>query len=144
MNRRLYQLSHTTWVCDYHIVWCPKYRGKILGDKYIKQELKRMFKLIAKWKELHIHAWHVGEDHIHLFISIPPKYSASYIIQILKGKTSAWIKKKSKRFPDGTLWQRGYFVSTIGLDEHQIKRYIENQSHHQIELVQQRFNWFKK
>jgi len=103
-----------------------------------------MFKHIARWKELHIHAWHIGEDHIHLFLSIPPKYSASYIIQILKGKTSAWIKKKSKRFPDGTLWQRGYFVSTIGLDEHQIKKYIENQSHHQIELVQQKFNWFKK
>lgn len=144
MNRRLYQQDHSTWVCDYHIVWCPKYRGKVLGDNYIKLELKKMFKYIATWKKLHIHAWHIGEDHIHLYLSIPPKYSVAYIIQILKGKTSMWIKKKTKKFPQGTLWARGYFVSTIGLNEHQTKNYIMNQSHHQVELIQQKFNWFKK
>lgn len=144
MNRRLYQQSHCTWVCDYHIVWCPKYRGKILGDKYIKLELMKMFKYIAKWKKLHIHAWHIGEEHIHLYISIPPKYSVAYITQVLKGKTSMWIKKKTKKFPQGTLWARGYYVTTVGLNEHQTRNYIMNQSHHQIELVQQKFNWFKK
>ncbi len=133
-NRRLYQQSHATWVCDYHIVWCPKYRGKVLGDPYTKAELKRMFKYIAHWKELKIHAWHVGEEHIHLNISIPPKYSVAYIMQVLKGKTSAWLKKKTKRFPQGTLWQRGYFVSTVGLNEHQIRAYINDQSHHQVDL----------
>lgn len=144
MNRRLYQQSHCTWVCDYHIVWCPKYRGKVLGDKYIKLELMKMFKYIAKWKKLQIHAWHIGEEHIHLYISIPPKYSVAYVIQVLKGKTSMWIKKKTKKFPQGSLWARGYFVSTIGLNEIQTKNYIMNQSHHQVELVQQKFNWFKK
>lgn len=88
MNRRLYQQSHATWICDYHIVWCPKYRGKVLGDTYIKLELKKMFKYVAKWKDLKIHAWHIGEEHIHLFLSIPPKYSIAYTIQVLKGKTS--------------------------------------------------------
>jgi putative transposase len=144
MNRRLYQNTHSTWVCDYHIVWCPKYRGKILDDKYIKLELKKMFKYIATWKKLVIHAWYIGEEHIHLYLSIPPKYSVAYIIQVLKGKTSMWIKKKTKKFPQGTLWARGYFVSSIGFNEHQTKNYILNQSHHQIELVQQKFNWFKK
>ncbi len=133
-NRRLYQLTHSTWVCDYHIVWCPKYRGKVLQDTFIKQELKRMFKYIAKWKALIIHAWYVGDDHIHLYLSIPPKYSISYIIQILKGKTSSWIKKKTKKFPKGTLWGRGFFVSTIGLDEHQIKNYIKNQDRQMKDL----------
>ncbi len=144
MSRRLYQQAHATWVCDYHIVWCPKYRGPVLQDKYIKQELKRQFKYIAKWKHCHIHAWHIGDEHIHLYITIPPKYSVAYIMQILKGKTSTWLKKKTKKFPKGPLWQRGYFVSTIGANEHQIKRYVQDQSHHQVELQQQRLKLFTR
>ena len=135
MNRRLYQQSHCTWRCEYHIVWCPKYRGAVLKDAYIKQELKRMFKYIAKWKELEIHAWHIGDEHLHLAISVPPKYSVAYIVQILKGKSSAWLKKKTKKFPPGTLWARGYFVSTVGLNEHQTRAYINNQRHHQIDTL---------
>ncbi len=136
MNRRLYQLSHSTWVCSYHIVWCPKYRGKVLGHSYIKQELKRMFKYIALWKGLSIYQWHIGDEHIHLFISIPPKYSVAYIIQVLKGKTSMWLKKKTKKIPQGTFWARGYYVSTVGANEHQIMNYVRNQNHHQIDLPQ--------
>jgi putative transposase len=103
---------------------------------HIKQELKRMFKYIAQWKELKIHAWHIGDDHIHLFVSIPPKYSASYVAQVLKGKTSMWLKKKIKKIPKGAFWARGYFISTIGVNETQIKKYINDQSHHQLELHQ--------
>ena len=95
-----------------------------------------MFKHIARWKGLVIYAWHIGDEHIHLFIGIPPKYSASYVIQILKGKTSGWIKKKTKKFPKGPLWGRGYFVSTVGADEHAVKRYVTDQSHHQVQLEQ--------
>lgn len=134
MNRRLYQLDHSTWLRDYHIVWTPKYRGAVLRDMFIKQELKRMFKFIAQWKQLQLHAWHIGDEHIHLFLSIPPKYSVAYVIQILKGKSSAWLKKKTKKFPKGTLWARGYYVSTVGLNEYQTKNYILNQQHHQIDL----------
>lgn len=94
-----------------------------------------MFKFIARWKRLYIYAWHIGDEHIHLHVAIPPKYSVSYIAQILKGKTSSWIKKKTKKFPKGTFWSRGYFVSTTGLD-HRVKKYIENQHHHQVELMQ--------
>lgn len=136
-NSRIYKtLSHSTWKCDYHVVWTPKYRGKVLADRYIKAELKRIFKQIAKWKSFSILAWHVGDEHIHLYISIPPKYSVSYAVQILKGKSSAWIKKKTKKFPKGTLWNRGYFVTTTGLNEYAVKKYIQNQSHHQSELIQ--------
>ena len=134
MNRRLYQQTHSTWVCDYHIVWCPKYRGAVLKDIYIKQELKRMFKYIAQWKECPIHQWHIGDEHLHLYLSIPPKYSAAYIVQVLKGKSSMWLKKKTKKFPQGTLWARGYFISTVGLNEHQIRNYIANQRHHQRDM----------
>ena len=115
MATRLYHQTHATWVCDYHIVWCPKYRGKVLADTYIKLEMKRMFKHIAHWKELQILAWHIGDEHIHLHITIPPKYSVAYIIQVLKEKSSTWIKKKTKKFPKGPLWAKGYFVRTTGL-----------------------------
>ena len=133
-NRRLYQLSHCTYICQYHIVWTPKYRGKVLADKYIKAELKRIFKQIAKWKGFAITGWHIGDEHIHLVLIIPPKYSVSYAVCILKAKASAWIKKKTTKLPAGTLWERGYFVSTIGLDEHMVKNYVANQSHHQVEM----------
>ena len=132
----LYQLDHCTYHCSYHIVWTPRYRGKVLADNYIKQELRRMFNQIAKWKGLIIYAWHIGDEHIHLHISIPPKYSIAYAIQILKGKTSAWLRKKTKKFPKGPLWGRGYFVNTVGADEIAVKKYVRDQSHHQIDMSQ--------
>lgn len=133
---QLYQLEHCTYHCNYHIVWTPRYRGAILADRYIKQELKRMFKQIAIWKGFKIFAWHVGDEHIHLHLCIPPKYSIAYVIQVLKAKSSGWIKKKTKKFPKVVLWGRGYYVSTLGLDEATVKRYITDQSHHQVELRQ--------
>lgn len=136
-NARLYQQqSHATYTCQYHIVWTPKYRGKVLADKYIKQELKCLFKMVCRWKGFAIHAWHVGDDHIHLVLTIPPKYSVAYAVALIKGKSSSWIKKKTTKFPQGTLWNRGYFVSTVGVDEIAVKRYVTDQSHHQTELKQ--------
>lgn len=144
MNRRLYQQSHCTYICKYHIVWTTKYRGRVLTDTYIRQHLKLIFKQIARWKGFQIHAWHIGDEHIHLYLVIPPKYSVAYSVAILKGKSSAWIKKKTKKFPKGTLWNRGYFVSTLGLNEHAVKKYIENQSHHQIELIQEKLPFWSR
>ena len=66
-------------------------------------------------------AWHIGDEHIHLYVGIPPKYSISYALAILKAKSSAWLKKKTKKFPPGALWARGYFVSTVGIDEMIVK-----------------------
>lgn len=133
-NRRLYVLNHCTYDCQYHYVWVTKYRGKVLTDKYIKRELKSMFRKIASWKGLTIIAWHIGDEHVHLIVTIPPKYSAAYIAQILKGKTSAWIKKKTKKFPKGPLWARGYFVSTVGLDRAMVENYVQKQHMHHKEL----------
>ncbi len=134
-NRRVYQLSHCTYICQYHLVWTPKYRGKVLEDKYIKAQLKRIIKLICQWKGFVIHAWHIGDEHIHLFVTIPPKYPVSYAVAVIKGKSSAWIKKQTKKFPQGTLWNRGYFISTVGVNEMVVKKYVENQQHHQRELT---------
>ena len=134
MNGRLYQLNHATYLCQYHLVWTTKYRGKVMGDTYIKQEFKRIFKLVCRWKNCQILSWHVGDEHIHLYLTIPPKYSVAYIVNVVKGKSSSWIKKKTKKFPKGTLWSRGYFVSTIGINEFAIRRYIENQNHYKKDL----------
>ena len=132
---RLYSLEHCTYICQYHLVWCTKYRGKVLANVYIKQELKRIFKTIAKWKGLSIISWHVGDEHIHLYVIIPPKYSVVYTIQMLKGKSSNWLKKKcpNKLFP-GALWSRGYFASTVGINEFQIRNYIANQNTRRPEM----------
>ena len=133
-QRRLYSLQHCTWECSYHFVFVTKYRGKVLTDVYIKAELKRMFKQIAKWKGFTIRQWHIGDEHVHIYIDVPPKHSAAYAVQMLKGKTSTWIKKKTKKFPKGTLWSRGYFVSTVGVNEFQIRNYLKNQDHHRYEM----------
>lgn len=133
-NGRIYKLSHCTCICQYHLVWTPKFRSNILSDTYIKNELKRIFKLICKWKGFKILAWHLGDEHIHIYLTIFPKYSIAYAVSIIKGKSSAWIKKKTKKFPDGSIWARGYFISTIGLNHMAVKKYIENQQKYQKEL----------
>jgi len=75
-----------------------------LTDKYIKQELKRIFKVIAKWKGIKMLAWHVGDEHVHLYLIIPPKFSVAYVVQIMKGKSSNWLKKKApNKIPPGSL-----------------------------------------
>ena len=125
-NGRLYQLSHCTYRCNYHIVWTTKYRREHFKDAYVSEEMKRILKTICKWKQFEINAWHIGEEHVHLYISIPPKYSVSYAVNILKGKSSSWIKKKTKKLGTGSIWNRGYFVTTIGVSEQAVKRYVES------------------
>jgi putative transposase len=71
----------------------------------------------CEWKGFLIHAWHIGDEHMHLFITIPPKYSVSYAVAIIKGKSLAWLKKQTKKFPKGTLWNRGYFIFTVGINQ---------------------------
>jgi putative transposase len=108
----------------------------VLSDRYIKQELKRIFKMVCQWKGFTIHAWHVGDDHIHLFVSIPPKYSVAYALAVIKGKSSAWLRKKTNKFPQGALWERGYFVSTVGVNEQAVRQYVNNQHLHHSEMKQ--------
>ena len=136
-NARLYRTqSHCTYTCRYHLVWTPKWRGKVLADRFIKAELKRIFKMVCRWKGFVIHAWHVGDDHVHLYVEVPPKHSVSYAVQVIKGKSSAWLRKKTKKLPPGPLWERGYFVSTVGVSEMAVKRYVDSQHVHHAEATQ--------
>lgn len=118
----------------YHIVWTPKYRVKVLTSKKVKSELRRIFETICKWKHWEIMELSIEDDHIHVVILLTPRDSVSYAMQIIKGKSSAWMKKKIKRkhglYERQSLWARGYFVSTIGMDENIIRRYVKHQKNH--------------
>jgi len=133
-KRTIRTLSHCFYDLKYHIVWTPKYRGKVLAQGKIRDELRRIFETICKWKRREIMELNKQDDHIHLCILLTPRDSVSYAMQIIKGKSSAWMKKKIKRvnglYERESLWARGYFVSTIGLDEHLIQRYVKHQHHH--------------
>jgi putative transposase len=137
-RRDVRTLSHSFYDCKYHIVFTPKYRGKILKGQVAK-EIRRIIRLVCKWKGFEIIEGRICSDHIHLVELIPPKHSVSYAMSIIKGKSSAWIKNKNKQYKKlcnkGSLWARGYFVSTVGVDEEVIKRYVRHQSkHNQIQL----------
>ena len=133
-KRTIRTLSHCFYDLKYHVVWTPKYRGKVLKSDKIKSELKRIFETICKWKHWEIIELSIQEDHIHLCILTTPRDSMSYVMQIIKGKSSAWMKKKIKRvhglYEKESLWARGYFVSTTGIDQNIIQRYVRHQDKH--------------
>jgi len=133
-KRTIRTLSHCFYDLKYHLVFTPKYRGKVLASSKVKDELRRILEVIAKWKHWEIIELNIQDDHLHLCLLSTPKDSVSYIMQIMKGKSSAWIKKKIKKahglYEKQSLWARGYFVSTIGIDEYIIRRYVRHQYHH--------------
>ncbi|HCC05463.1 TPA: IS200/IS605 family transposase [Patescibacteria group bacterium] len=132
-QRTIRTLSHSFYDMKFHIVWTPKYRGKVLTSEKIRSELRRIFESLCKWKHWEIIELSIQDDHIHLCILITPRDSISYVMQILKGKSSAWMKKIKRihgLYERQSLWARGYFVSTIGLDENIIRRYVQHQTHH--------------
>ena len=141
MKSRFKKLSHTLYECKYHIVMCPKYRHRIFKDEiaeYAKQQLNSLCrqKDLVEVLELNILA-----DHIHLVVSIPPKYSVSAIMGYLKGKLSIRLFQKyerlGKRYWGQHLWSRGYCVSTVGLDEDKIRKYVKWQEKHEREVERQ-------
>lgn len=123
-------LSHTKWDCKYHVVWIPKYRRRsIYGVR--KRIVVNSIKRWAEARDVEIVEGHAMKDHIHLCLSIPPKYSVSSIVGLLKGKSASEVMsygKKAKRLSRGrSFWARGYCVSTVGLNEEVIKKYIRDQ-----------------
>ncbi len=129
MSKRFRKLSHSLYECKYHIVFCPKYRYRILQDEvaeYVKQEIYRL----ARQKDgVEILELNVQPDHVHLLLWIPPKYAISNFMGFLKGKLATRLFQKyehlGKRYWGRRLWSRGYCVSTIGLDEEQIRTYVK-------------------
>jgi len=119
-------LNHSVWECKYHIVWIPKYRRKTLY-KELRQYLGEIFHNLAKQKECYIEEGHLMGDHVHILISIPPKYSVSQVVGFIKGKSAIAIARnylgRKKNFTGQSFWARGYHVSTVGRDEEKIRKY---------------------
>ena len=123
-------LSHASWECKYHVVWIPKYRRKAIYDQ-LRKYLGSTFKDLAGQKECKILEGHLRADHVHMLISIPPKYAVSQVIGFIKGKSAIHIARNymghQKNFTGQHFWARGYYVSTVGRDETTIREYIKKQ-----------------
>ena len=123
-------LNHSTWVCNYHVVWIPKYRKKKIF-KGIRIDLGIVLHKLAEQRESKILEGHLLADHVHMLISIPPKYSVSSVIGYIKGKSALYIARqyngKKRNFGGESFWARGFYVSTVGLDEETIRNYIKYQ-----------------
>ena len=123
-------LSHTLWECKYHVVWIPKYRRKAIYDQ-LRKYLGSIFKDLAVQKECKILEGHLRSDHVHVLISIPPKYAVSQVVGFIKGKSAIHIARNymghRKNFIGQHFWARGYFVSTVGRDEAIVREYIKKQ-----------------
>ena len=136
---RVESLSHTKWECKYHVVWIPKYRKKSLYVE-LRKYLGSTFKDLAMQKECQVIEGHLLPDHIHLLLSIPPKYSVSQTIGYLKGKSAIQIARtymgRKKNFTGQHFSARGYFVSTVGADEETIRDYIKRQENEDRRLDQ--------
>ena len=123
-------LAHTKWECKYHIVFAPKYRRKIIFGK-IRQDIGQMLRKLCDYKGVEIIEAESGVDHIHMLLSIPPKYSVAQIMGYLKGKSSLMIFEKyanlKYKYGNRHFWCRGYYVSTVGANKKAIQEYIRNQ-----------------
>ena len=123
-------LSHTKWKCQYHIVFIPKYRRKVIYGR-LKKDIREILRKLYEYKKVEIIEGAVCSDHIHLCVSIPPKLSVSEFLGYLKGKSALMIFDKHPELGskwDRTFWARGYYVSTVGdITEETIKKYISEQ-----------------
>ncbi len=131
MTTSSYQsLSHSKWDCKYHVVFIPKNRKKVLYGN-IRKFLGPVFHELAGQRNSKIMKGAMVQDHVHMLISIPPKYSVAEVIGYIKGKSAIAVARqfsgRTKNFNGESLWARGYAVSTVGFEETQIKGYIQNQ-----------------
>jgi putative transposase len=129
VTQRFKKLSHSLYECKYHIIFCPKYRFRVLSGEvgeYVKQE---MYRLIRQKDGVEILEANVQANHVHIVLSIPPKYAVSNIMGYLKGKLAIRVFNRyehlGRQYWGRHLWARGYCVSTIGLDEEKVRKYVQ-------------------
>lgn len=131
MAQKAHSLSHTKWNCKYHIVFTPKYRRKIIYNQY-RSSLGEIFRRLCSYKGVEIIEGHLMPDHVHMFVSIPPRISLSSFMGYLKGKSALMMFDKHAnlkyKFGNRHFWAEGYYVSTVGLNEATIKKYIQEQT----------------
>ena len=123
-------LSHTKWDCKYHVVFIPKCRRRVLYGN-LRRHLGEVFRELARQKESKVEEGHLMSDHVHMMLSIPPKYAVSQVVGYIKGKSAIHLARvygeRKRNFVGQNFWARGYFVSTVVRDEEMIREYIRNQ-----------------
>lgn len=122
-------LRHSRWECKYHVVFIPKCRKKVLYER-LKTELGPVLRDLAKQKESEIEEGHLCADHVHMMISIPPKYSVAQVVGYIKGKSAIFVARyfgRKRNFIGEHFWAKGYYVSTVGRDEQAMRKYIKRQ-----------------
>lgn len=126
-------LNHTRWECKYHVVFIPKCRRKVLYGQ-VREHLGKLLHELAGQRESKILEGHLCIDHVHMLIRIPPKHSVSHVVGYVKGKSAIRVARdfmgRHRSFKGYHFWARGYFVSTVGVDEVVIREYIRNQEEH--------------
>ena len=124
------RLRHSVWECKYHLVWIPKCRRKVLYGQ-LRRELGEVFHELARQKECRIEEGHMLSDHVHMLMSIPPKYAVAKVVGFVKGKSVIHIARvfsgRRRNFTGQQFWARGYYVSTVGKDEQAVREYIKKQ-----------------
>ena len=124
---RFRKLAHVIWECKYHIIWCPKYRYKVL-EGGVRKTVDEILESFCSWKKIKILEKNVQADHVHLVLSFPPKYSISFVVGYLKGKSAIHVfnrhGKLKRRYWGRHFWAQGYCVSSVGLDEEKIRKYV--------------------
>ena len=137
-------LNHTRWECKYHVIWIPKYRKKTLFGQ-LRQYLGQVFRDLAHSRESEVIEGHLSMDHVHMLISIPPKYSVAQVVGFIKGKSAIHVARnymgQRRNFTGHQFWARGYYVSTVGRDENTVREYIKAQEEEDRRLDQ--LNLFK-
>src|SRR3974390_2040641 len=131
-------LSHTTWTCKYHVVFIPKCRRKALYQE-LRRHLGEVFRKLALQKESKVEEGHLMPDHVHMLLSIPPKYAVPQVVGFIKGKSNplgAGYEERKRNFVCQHFWARGFFVNTVGRDEEAIRAYIRNQEKEDQRLEQ--------
>ena len=123
-------LSHTRWKCQYHIVFIPKYRRKVMYGQ-VKSDMREILMKLCEYKKVEIIQGAVCRDHVHLCVSIPPKFSVAEVVGTIKGKSAIRMFNKfpdlRKQYWGSHFWSRGYYVNTVGINEETIKQYIKDQ-----------------
>jgi putative transposase len=132
-------LRHTTWDCKYHVIFIPKCRRKVVYGQ-LRKELGTVFRALAREKESEIMEGHLMPDHVHMLLSVPPKYAVAQVVGYIKGKSAIHIARvyagRRRNFVGQHFWARGYWVSTVGRDEASVRRYIQEQEKEDKRLEQ--------
>jgi putative transposase len=132
-------LKHTTWECKYHVVFIPKCRRKSLYAQ-LRRELGVVFRELAEQKECKVEEGHLMPDHVHMLLSVPPKYSVASVMGFIKGKSAIHLARvyagRRRNYVGQHFWARGYWVSTVGKNEAAVRRYIQEQEKEDRRLEQ--------